>query len=275
MHRARTPERTYRPITDTLVTYDHETGRYPIDGADDQRHAYRLRQQADAILAAACYCHRDEIGRVIEQCTQCAEIGTEPDIYVNGHLETRPDRVAFRGVSRYRLPARHRQLVNRAVTRWTHLPIDDGTYVWQMDAPAWRVTMLAVRIDRRVLVGAPGMVGSHGRRWTAVERTPMDRQHRRTMRRKAAPRKPGRVASPWSMSARSLPRVWSKATAEQHALAARWVDLFVTSADDVPVTIGPLTVTRDGAARVIPAGHTAMTMQEAARRAALAGMVPD
>lgn len=270
-------------------TFDRSSGPRSLSDAlvsdtaiMDMHAAYRLKVIADAWLRAACECVTDdETGRVISRCPQCQVIGDEPDVMVNGHLETRPDRAAYRGAARVKPRARHRRWPDADRTHWVMLPTGDE-YAHQLAAPRhWRLTRLAVSIDARVLVGTPGASWEQ----TAPIRFTRDtdpqrarrkrRAHRRTVTQRTGQR--GIARTPWTLSARSLPRAMDRADEATRAVADTWVAVITGTVIGTQVTIGALTFTRDSAATCIAHGHGDIVCgnREIGQRAALAGITPD
>lgn len=193
-----------------------------------------------------------------------------PDVWSRRHRShvTRPDRVAFRGVVRYRPPAWHRY---GAVRGHAAERISDAGTVELLTTVGGPVgTGAQVRRGwyghRAVTLSIAARRGTGGRR--AVARTAQKKERAAS----GATSKRGRAVTPWAMSDRSLPRAVITAGAVERAAILE--DVLRTSADGATVTFGDVRVTIMGAAQVVDDQHGAYPVREWCRRAALAGVDP-
>lgn len=234
-------------------TADLMADRQPCDVLVPDRQADRwvLEAEADAWLAA------DPIPGI--------------DVTVRGHLQVKPDRVAYRGQVRYRRPR---------PCRYHSDGIARGAFVVDADGV---ITRPAVEYRTDVTGRGYGWMG-HRRITIGTTGKPIVRKARQARSAATQANRPtvarrGKAVSWWSMSERSLPRWWMKATADQQDTASMLEAIMRTSVGDTPVTLADghiVIVDRAGACvrRDEPASRT-MPIREYARRAVLAGLIAD
>lgn len=226
------------PLVDTLVP-------------DRQSERWELERRADLLLA-------DDPIRTL-------------DVTVRGHLQVKPDRVAYRGQVRYRRP-RPCKYHAEGIARTAWMVAADGTVM--PPAVEYRTDVNGAGYGwqghRRIVIGTRAI--ARGK----VARKARVRTEQATGARVATR---GKAVSWWSMSERSLPRWWTKATDTQQATAATLESVLRTSAHDARVELC------DGHAVIIDAGCSMvrrdepasrfMPIREYSRRAALAGITID
>lgn len=227
--------------SDTLVT-------------ENQRDRWELESAADAFLA--------------EHDEPCHGL----DVTVRGHLQVKPDRVAFRGKVRYRGPSPVRY---HAHATYEGAFIVDAEGVVTVPACTYRTDAVGRGYGwqghRRIVVERVERKARKARRAAASDAVKVERAAR------GATGGRGRVVSWWSMSARSLPRRWALATTEQVDTASMVEAIVLTSMTDTPIELAPgHAVIFDGATvrRDDPASRS-MSVREYARRAALSGLTLD
>lgn len=249
----RSLHRVQYPAAYTGWTADQMADRQPCDVLVPDRQADRwvLEAEADAWLAA------DPIPGI--------------DVTVRGHLQVKPDRVAYRGQVRYRRPR---------PCRYHSDGIARGAFVVDADGV---ITRPAVEYRTDVTGRGYGWMG-HRRITIGTTGKPIVRKARQARSAATQANRPtvarrGKAVSWWAMSERSLPRWWTKATDQQVDAASMMEAIMRTSVGDTPVTLADghiVIVDRAGACvrRDEPASRT-MPIREYARRAVLAGLIAD
>ena len=230
-------------------------------------------------------------------------VGTRPSVQMSAHTDVwdrahrrmtiRADRVAFRGVVRFKRPQPCRYVdpskARRSLVEWARVAtvdaLEHAADYAALGAPAaWHapftVTHLVTRITSegrptRVMHGAPGMGGSV---LSTGTRETVDTA--RSVRATRVGTKRGTKSDPWTTSARQLPRSVRNANVE-HIVARHMATLAAAEPGSiVPLAPGhDVIVTRrmDNRGRHVPVivddNDRCMSPSEYAQRAALAGVV--
>jgi hypothetical protein len=201
-------------------------------------------------------------------------------------MQVSPDRVAFRGVQRFKVRHATSHVAKR--TSWRYVPLSDGVDAMDCIAcgefAAFETTELGTVQLRR---SARYLIVGHGKARRMADRN----ERRRNVRKVTSPRtvgagKRGRSVSPLNATDRAIRKRWADVTPEVRSVAEHVVNVLLSSvptdtsftlSDGTPHEVGPMAVTPSvsvsvighGTVRVV--GGVAMTVQSLARRVALMG----
>lgn len=240
------------------------------------RLSWDLEAQADAILRAA----GDDVHRVDHRDRNTRQMTVNPDriAHRGAPVHTLPVTAdSARAVSTRKARVRVRYSLTGPTVR-TSFRLVEST---GDPCDAWADAMLGVARVGRVSELETVQLRGHRSRFRIIGHGPAiridDATTRRTARRRAAaaPRptgagKRGKASDPMTMNTGSLRRRWARATDEQRTAADRLVSILATTVPETALRTNRGTVVVLDGATVAPAGGTAMTFHEYARRAVLA-----